>query len=108
MELEAADEAGVFRAGCRSLAAALGCEVVVLHRRSANSGERVGLAMVDAQPPGLQLAENDLAAADWVAGHGQPAGRSTQTLAGSTWSRLRGCAALRSFMSPRNVHRRLL
>lgn len=81
----AADEAGVFRAGCRSLAAALGCEVVVLHRRSAEAGERVGLAMVDAQPPGLQLAENDLAAADWVAGHGQPAGRYTQTLAGSTW-----------------------
>ncbi len=78
----AADEKQVFGAACEILAASLGCDVVVVARERTDGGP---LHPVAARPPALELAPNDVAAADWVAGHVQPAGRFTGTLAGSDW-----------------------
>ena len=77
-----ADEGQVFAAGCDILASGLGCEAIVL-RRDAESG--AALARAAGIPPHVEPGANDLAAADWVAAHGQPAGRYTSTLAGSAW-----------------------
>ena len=77
----AVDEAQVFRAGCEALAAALGCEAVILRR----DGDGAALRRVSEWPTGVRLAANDVTAADWVAAHGQPAGRHTGTLSASAW-----------------------
>ena len=77
----AADENQVLRAGCEALAAALGAEVVVLRRGGAGQPP----AVVAARPEGLVLDGRDLAAADWVVAHEEPAGRFTATLAASAW-----------------------
>jgi two-component system sensor histidine kinase KdpD len=77
----AADESQVFRAGSDEIATALGCEVVVLRRE----GEGRPLRVVAEAPAGAEVEPNDLAAAEWVAGHDQTAGRYTDTLAGSAW-----------------------
>ncbi|MBZ0090566.1 MAG: DUF4118 domain-containing protein, partial [Thermoanaerobaculia bacterium] len=78
----AVDEGQVFQAGCEELAAALGCEAVALLREGAEGGTP---RQVGAQPRTPRLAANDLAAADWVAGHAKPAGRYTDTLSASPW-----------------------
>jgi two-component system sensor histidine kinase KdpD len=78
----AMDEAQVFQSGCESLAAALGCESVVLRREGGVTGT---LRRACAQPTSARLEHKDLAAADWVAAHAQAAGRFTDTLAGSPW-----------------------
>lgn len=75
----AVDEGQVFRAACEALAAALGCGTVILRR----DGD--ALRPVCDWPAGAKLAANDLAAADWSAAHGQPAGRHTSTLSASAW-----------------------
>jgi two-component system sensor histidine kinase KdpD len=75
----AADESQVLQAGAEELSGALGCAAVVLR---SDSG---GLRIAAQQPAGAGLDPNDFAAADWVAGHGQSAGRYTSTLSGSAW-----------------------
>ncbi|MDX1999074.1 MAG: sensor histidine kinase KdpD [Thermoanaerobaculia bacterium] len=75
----AADEDAVFQVAQEALGTALGGEVR-LWRRLADSA-----ALVPVPPDAPPLAPNDLAAATWVADHGQPAGRFTGTLAGSAW-----------------------
>jgi two-component system sensor histidine kinase KdpD len=77
----AADAGQVFAAGCAHVSEALGCEAAVLDREAASGG----LRRVAAHPASARLEPNDLAAADWVAEHAQPAGRYTGTLAGSPW-----------------------
>jgi len=89
----AVDEAQVFRAGAEELSAALGCETVVLCR---DGGDAVGLRAAAGQPRDAELGPRDAAAADWVAEHGQAAGRYTNTLSASSWWLLpmmveRGC-----------------
>jgi two-component system sensor histidine kinase KdpD len=78
----AADEEQVARAACESLAEALGADCLVLLRGRADAGT---LRRAAARPANVELGANDLAAADWVAAHAQPAGRFTNTLAGSPW-----------------------
>ena len=77
----AVDAGQVFRFGSEELASALGCEVAVLQRGS----EGGSLRPVCVRPESAHLEPNDLAAADWVCGHGQPAGRYTATLSASPW-----------------------
>ena len=78
----ASDEGQVYRAGCEALAAALGCDAVALARERPDGG---ALRRSAAQPAAVELPPNEVAAADWVAVHAQPAGRFTSTLAGSSW-----------------------
>ncbi len=89
----AVDEGQVFEAAAEELAAALGCEAVVLCRPPGDAGS---LRPVASRPPGAALGAKDAAAADWVAAHGQQAGRYTGTLSASEWWLLpqvveRGC-----------------
>ncbi|HET9766249.1 MAG TPA: ATP-binding protein, partial [Thermoanaerobaculia bacterium] len=89
----AVDESQVFRAGAEELAAALGCDAVVLERTRGDGG---GLRAVASHPPAAALGAKDAAAADWVAEHAQAAGRYTNTLSASEWWLLpmvveRGC-----------------
>jgi two-component system sensor histidine kinase KdpD len=77
----AADAAQVYETGCVHLAESLGCEAVAMTRDAEGSP----LVRAAAHPPRVELAANDLAAADWVAAHAQPAGRYTATLAASPW-----------------------
>jgi two-component system sensor histidine kinase KdpD len=77
----AVDERQVWNAGCARLASALDCESVLLVREPGGGP----LRRTASHPAGLQLEDNDLAAADWVATHGQPAGRFTPTLSASPW-----------------------
>jgi two-component system sensor histidine kinase KdpD len=77
----AADEAQVHTAAVDALSTAVGCEVTILSRRS--GGAELSVA---ARSTGCTVLETiDLAAADWAAEHGQPAGRFTDTLAAATW-----------------------
>ncbi len=78
----ASDEEQVCRAGCETLATALGCDAVALASERREGGTLRRLA---AHPPATELTPNDLAAADWVAVHAQPAGRFTSTLSGAGW-----------------------
>jgi two-component system, OmpR family, sensor histidine kinase KdpD len=78
----AADEAEVVQAGCQELATALGCEAILL-RGEGDGG--AGLRIVAREPATAVVDPNDVAAADWVAGHAQAAGRYTGTLTGSAW-----------------------
>jgi len=78
----ASDEGQVYRAGCETLATALGCDAVALARERGDGGTLRRLA---AHPAAIELPPNDLAAADWVAAHVQAAGRFTSTLSGSSW-----------------------
>jgi|CXWL01.1.fsa_nt_gi two-component system sensor histidine kinase KdpD len=75
----APDEDAVLRAAADTLASALGADVRIL-RRSEGDG---GLSL--AGDPKAPFEPNDFAAATWVGDHGQPAGRFTNTLAGSPW-----------------------
>jgi two-component system sensor histidine kinase KdpD len=77
----AADQRQVFAAGCQELTAALGGEALILAR----DGEHGALRPAGAPSAGSALAPNDLAAADWVVAHSQPAGRYTATLTASPW-----------------------
>ncbi|MCZ7650475.1 MAG: sensor histidine kinase KdpD [Thermoanaerobaculia bacterium] len=77
----AADETQVLAAGCAQLAQGLGAESLAAVRESPTGPLRRAAAV----PATASLGENDLAAAHWVAAHGQPAGRFTGTLAGSAW-----------------------
>ncbi|QQQ03182.1 sensor histidine kinase [Lysobacter enzymogenes] len=70
----AADAGQVVRAGKRALKRSLGAEVFVY----------VGGAPL-AGPNLPELSDKDRAAADWALKHRQPAGRYTDTLAGSDW-----------------------
>ncbi len=72
----------MLQVGCEALAAALGCEAVAFSRDRDQGGP---LRRAAAQPAAARLEPNDLAAADWVAGRAQPAGRFTGTLSGSPW-----------------------
>jgi two-component system sensor histidine kinase KdpD len=78
----AVDAEQVFQAGAEELAAALGGEAIVLCRAPA---ERGGLREAASHPRGVALDGKDAAAADWVAEHGQAAGRYTDTLTASPW-----------------------
>jgi two-component system sensor histidine kinase KdpD len=77
----AADEAQVRSAGVEALSRALDREVVILAREGAG-GELKPVAQSDRA---AALDTIDLAAADWAAEHGQPAGRFTDTLAAAGW-----------------------
>jgi two-component system sensor histidine kinase KdpD len=72
------DADGIRRAGSRALAHALHGEVAVLAR----DAEQVLRVMASA-PHERALSAQDLAAADWSDRHGEPAGRSTDTLNGA-------------------------
>jgi two-component system sensor histidine kinase KdpD len=72
----------VLQAGAEGIAAALGCEAAIWRSSTPPSS---GIALAAAQPPTAEISANDLAAADWVASHGQAAGRFTATLTGSPW-----------------------
>ncbi len=78
----AVGEEQVLQAGCEGVATALGCEVAILRR---GSGEGGPVRPASTSPPTAHLEPNDLAAADWVCGHGQPAGRYTSTLSACPW-----------------------
>lgn len=78
----AADESQILQASCEELTAALGCEVAVIQRPTGDGGPARSVA---SQPRSARLEPNDLAAADWVCGHIQPAGRYTGTLSASPW-----------------------
>jgi two-component system sensor histidine kinase KdpD len=72
------DADGIRRAGSRALAHALHGEAAVLAR----DAEQV-LRVVASAPHERALSAQDLAAADWSDRHGEPAGRSTDTLNGA-------------------------
>lgn len=78
----AVDEAQVFQSGCEALATSLGCDAVIMRREPGGGG---ALRRAGGDPPNAHIEAKDVAAADWVAEHGQPAGRFTDTLAGSPW-----------------------
>ncbi|MBV7564578.1 sensor histidine kinase KdpD [Pseudomonas sp. sia0905] len=69
----AADLEQVLQAGRNTLERAFGATVMLQAGASQSCS------------PGVQLAQLDRAAADWALSHGQPAGRHTQTLAGTAW-----------------------
>lgn len=77
----AADESQVCAAAVDALAGALRCQAAVLSRPSAGAP----LESVARSPAAPQPATIDLAAADWAAEHGQPAGRFTDTLGSAAW-----------------------
>lgn len=77
----AVDEAQVFQAACEAQATALECDVVVLRRDPIDGSLRRACAV----PIEVHLEPRDIAAADWVTANARPAGRGTDTVAGSTW-----------------------
>jgi two-component system, OmpR family, sensor histidine kinase KdpD len=77
----AADEAGVLQAGVRSLHEQLGLPALAMAR---DGGTR-RLAGPLAAPASVELDAAGRAAADWCVEHGQPAGRSTDTLQAVPW-----------------------
>lgn len=77
----AVDEAQVFKAACEAQATALGCAVIVLRRDDEDGALRRACAV----PVEAHLGPRDMAAADWVVANARPAGRGTDTVAGSAW-----------------------
>ncbi len=88
----AADEMQVHAAGAAALSNALDREVVILTRGAAGSELRIAAQ----SGRDAALGTIDLAAADWSAEHGQPAGRFTDTLAAAGWWCLPARAAQRT------------
>ena len=72
----ALDPAGVGSVCARAVAEAFEASAVLLHRR----GDE--LHVLAASPPGTELETSAHAVARWVADHGEPAGRGTDTLPG--------------------------
>ena len=77
----AVDEAQVFQAASEAQATALGCDVIVLRRDDDDGALRRACAV----PVEVPLGPKDMAAADWVVANARPAGRGTDTVAGSAW-----------------------
>ena len=73
------DEAGTAHAVCDAIARALDASTVLMKRQGSS------VTIIGASPADPPIGPIDLAAAEWAAERGEPAGRDTATLTASDW-----------------------